>query len=150
MTLPIEALDALKRGACAVSAHPQVGPHVKAVIISLIPRSDLLEMFAKLRNFTTQERKSFTASVTSAVKQAVLNKQEPNLNEDLMGDLPLLLVIHLTERKNERRQKNLTKSGLLFLGLAISEDETLPWRERGMLDPLLLEQLGLSPKPVYI
>jgi hypothetical protein len=146
MSLPSEVIEAQKNGAVAVCAIPCIGPHTNAAIISLQPRAALLDTFFRIRNFTRYEKKGFVRNLTSAIKTAILDETEPHLNLDLMGDIPLLLVIHLIEQKKQ----NLDRSGLRFIGLAINEDETLHWRERGMLDHVLLDRMGVDTTPMYM
>jgi hypothetical protein len=87
--------------------------------------------------------RAVAASVRAAVRSAVrrLGRLSATEHQDLMEDILLLLSLHLVDSQGIG---TLTGSGLVSLAMAVHADASLPWQKRGMLDPSLLNLLGIT------
>ena len=138
-------LSAQRRaGYLVVSASSAYG---RAVYMAITSRDDLLRDLDFLCGKSRRVRRAVTECVAGRVRAAIRRPvgegYNPAEDGDLMSDLRILLALALL-----LGEEVAARAGLMALHLAIEEDESLPWWQCGQLDPALVEELGLDPRPV--
>ena len=146
LNLPAELVSFVRDGKLLVTAIPFVGPHTKAHLIVLEDRDEIVQIIKELQDLSKSKFRKMTLSVVNSIREHLMNPLEPNQNQDLMNDLTLLFVVNALTQKDQL----LEAAGLFTLALRIDPDESLPWQQRGMLDPKLLKKLKISDKPTIV
>jgi ribosomal protein S28E/S33 len=128
-------------GYVGVQIVPAVGPDKGIPIVSFTPRKALEDWIRRASSVRIVSEPTGTgeAGLVSiqtidgreacrVIKRALLN---PALqNQDFLDDIVILGALWLAKGKSA-----LEGSGVAEIGLLISHDESLPWHQRGMLDP---------------
>lgn len=135
--------DYFKTGGLLVAAKPASGPHADMTIMVMTPRDEFVLHVQKCLEASRAKRRLVIRNTCAAIKQALLDPHIPTRNGDLMDDIAILMTLLITDPPNVK----LAKARLLQLGLIILPDESLPWHERGMLDPALTRKLNLNTTP---
>jgi hypothetical protein len=134
-----------KKGYCAVRAIPAAGPHKGGAIVSMVPRSQLMGAAHGFRDDAIN-RPDEMAKALRSVQRSVADgvRGSGNLNPltdaELMQDLAILMAAALVLGPEIALQG----SSLETIGLWIHPDASLPWQERGLLDP---EIVPAPPEP---
>jgi hypothetical protein len=144
------AVSAARRdeGMVAVTGIPSGGPNAGISVMSVTPRQNLMVGLTDLRSCGQGKSRSIRDSVARAIAAALsrpLSALDTRGHDNLMDDLVIMMAAFLLEGP-----RALEGSGLMHVGLAIDPDESLPWERRGMLDPAVLADLGLSAAPSIV
>lgn len=134
-----------KKGYCAVRVIPTAGHHTGGAIVSLVPRKTLEEAVLTLSNDAKIKPAKMAvalASVQREVTKAVRKSKrlDPSNDRDLMDDLAILMAATMVVGPDVA----LAFTPIEAIALWVHPDESLPWYERGMLDPVFLEKLGFT------
>ena len=134
-----------EHGEVVVAAVVRDGPNRGATYMSIAPRDEFMAAIAEWRGTPRAERRKLAVSVALAVRAAIMRPTDsytPAADPSLMADLVWMLAIRLVTGPGVADD-----AGLFHIGLAIEPDESLPWHQRGLLDPAAEAELGIDPRP---
>jgi hypothetical protein len=136
--IPPELDVHLREGKVLVAASVTDGPYAGAGILCITPRNELQDILTDLATMKPNKQRRMLRSVVIAVRRGLQDKAtKPNDNQDLMGDLPILLAARILWGESVLKNSHVGR-----LNLWIHRDQTRSWDNRGMLDPNAMKELG--------
>ncbi len=142
--IPDPLVPYLRDNSVLVHCIPAIGPHSGIPIVAVSRRSEVMEIIKSIMPLKNAKRRRMLKSVQRAIAEVLMNPNNPTTDPGFLDDVAILLAFRLALRNDDVLQQ----TGLSSLMLWVDPDDTLEWSDRGMLDPELLESLGISSVPI--